>query len=221
MGSFWHVNFRLIAALAAARAFSAFAAAAPASGRPAKLSLLGAGAKHRKEAVIPVAQSIDDSLKKATSAAEQAWALSKAVDKEATTILKAGGSVAAEIALAKGAAAIAKKEDAKATALFYKTRTSAIQAAVFAARAYYDEVKAAGAQADALRKAMLAQAAEKAETNAAKAAASAAMPYHAQLLRGQKVAVDYLKKAQALAAAGVHLKKESFKLSLSAEAYQQ
>jgi len=186
-------------------------------------SLLSAGAEHRKAQVslMPAAQSIDDSLKKATSAAEQAWALSKQVDKEATKILLAGNSVAAEIATAKAAADTAKKEDDKATALFYKTRTSAIQGAVFAARAYYDEVKKAGADADAARKKALKVAAEAAEVNAAKAAAAAAMPYHAQLLRGQKVVVDYMRKAQALSAAGVSLKKEGFKLAQSAEMYQQ
>merc|ERR1719238_2536543 len=136
-------------------------------------------------------------------------------------VLKAGNSVSAEVASAKSAADTAKKEDEKATALYYKTRTSAIQAAVFAARAYYDEVRKAGAAADAARKAALKKAAEQAEVKAAKAAAAAAMPYHAQLLRGQKVAVDYMKKAQALAAAGVSLKKEGFKLAQSAEAYQQ
>jgi len=184
-------------------------------------TLLSAGAKHRRANAIPTAgQSIDDSLKKATSAAQQAWALSKRVDTEVTKILKTGNSVSAEIALAKGAAETAKKEDEKATALFYKTRSSAFQAAVFAARAYYDEVRAAGAKADAERLAALKKAAEAAEVNAANAAANAAMPYHQQLLRGQKVVVEYMRKAQALAAAGVSLKKEGFKLAQNAEMYQ-
>lgn len=187
-------------------------------------NILRAGVEHRKgvdsgDSGVPA--SIDASLKKATSAAEQAWALSKQVDVEAKKALKAGSSVAAEIATAKAAAATAKKEDEKATALYYKTRTSAIQAAVFAARAYYDEVKAAGAAADGARKKALAIAAERAEVKAAMAASNAAMPYHAQLLRGQRVVVDYMKKAQALAAAGVSLKKEGYKLGLQAEAYQQ
>lgn len=170
---------------------------------------------------LPITASIDESLKKATAAAQQAQALSKQVEVQAKDILKAGGSVAAEVGLAKTAAMTAKKEDEKATALFYKARTSAIQAAVFAARAYYDQVKAAGADADAKRKEQLAKAANEAETKAAKAAAAAAMPYHAQLLRGQKVVVEYMRKAQALAAAGVNLKKQGFKLAQSAEAYQQ
>jgi len=182
-------------------------------------TLLSAGAEHRQ---VPIAAvTIDASLKKATVAAQQAWAMSKLVDTEATKILKAGNSVAAEIALAKTAADTAKKEDEKATALYYKTRTSAIQAAVFAARAYYEDVKKAGALADKARIAALKKASEAAEVNAAKAGAAAAMPYHAQLLRGQQVVVDYMKKAQALAAAGVSLKKEGFKLAQSAEMYQQ
>merc|ERR1719359_2024949 len=186
-------------------------------------TLLGAGAQHRQARadVITGSASIDDSLKKATEAAEQAWALSARVDKEATRILKAGNSVSAEIALAKSAAETAKKQDEKATALYYKTRTSAIQAAVFAARAYYEDVKQAGAKADEERKKALAKAAEQAEVKAASAAAAAAMPYHAQLLRGQKVVVAYMRKAQALAAAGVSLKKEGFKLGQLAERYQQ
>lgn len=185
-------------------------------------TLLSSSAKQRRTDAIPTAgQSIDASLKKATSAAEQAWALSKRVDREVNHILKVGNSVSAEIALAKSAADTAKKEDEKATNLFYKTRSSAIQAAVFAARAYYDEVRAAGAKADAERKAALKKAAEQAEVNAANAAASAAMPYHQQLLRGQKVVVDYMRKAQALAAAGVSLKKEGFNLAHMAEMYQQ
>mmetsp|Transcript_38345 Transcript_38345/g.61474 ORF Transcript_38345/g.61474 Transcript_38345/m.61474 type:complete len:321 (-) Transcript_38345:92-1054(-) len=186
-----------------------------------KLGFLGTGAEQQRESTIPVDQTIDDSLKKATKAAEQAWALSKQVEVKAGEVLAAGNSVAAEIALAKSAAETAKKEDEKATALFYKTRTSAIQAAVFAARAYYDQVRAAGAAADARKEQELKQAADQAEVNAAKAAAAAAMPYHAQLLRGQKVVVDYMRKAQALAAAAVNLKKEGFKLAQSAEAYQQ
>lgn len=201
VGSFW-----LLAALAV---------------HPSIATLLSAGAEHRRAGIIPVGQSVDDSLKKATTAAEQAWALEKSLGKEAAKIMKAGGSVAAEIAQAKAAAATAKKDDEAATNLYYKTRTSAIQAAVFAARAYYDDVRQAGATSDAARKVALATAAEQAEVNAAKAASSAAMPYHAQLLRGQKVVVDYMRKAQALAAAGVSLKKEGLKLSQSAEAYQQ
>jgi hypothetical protein len=192
--------------------------------RASVATLLHAGAKHRRTGVVQddrVPQTIDESLKKASAAAEQAWALSKQVDLEATRILKAGNSVGAEIALAKSAADTAKKQDEKATALYYKTRTAAIQAAVFAARAYYDEVKKAGADADAARKKALAKAAEQAEVNAAKAAAAASMPYHAQLLRGQKVVVAYMRKAQALAAAGVSLKKEGFKLSQQAERFQQ
>lgn len=185
-------------------------------------TFLSAGAEHRQAGAVPaVDQTIDASLKKATEAAEQAWALSKAVDIEAKKVLKAGNSVASEISLAKAAAETAKKEDEKATKLYYKTRSSAIQAAVFAARAYYDEVKQAGAKADLERKAALKKAAEAAEVNAAKAAAAAAMPYHAQLLRGQKVIVDYMRKAQALAAAGVAVKKEGYKLAQTAEMYQQ
>jgi len=184
-------------------------------------TLLSAGAEHRQARAIPVEQSIDASVKKATTAAQQAWALSKAVSSEAALVLKAGNSVAAEIALAKSAADTAKKEDEKATALYYKTRSSAIQAAVFAARAYYDEVRKAGAAADAARKKALAKAAEAAEVKAAQAAAAAAMPYHAQLLRGQKVVVDYMRKSQALAASGVALKKEGYKLAQTAEMYQQ
>lgn len=184
-------------------------------------TLLSAGAEHRRAGIIPVGQTIETSLQKATVAAEQAWALSKAVSKEADEILKKGNDISAEISLAQAAADTAKKEDEKATKLYYKTRSDAIQAAVFAARAYYDDVKKAGAQADAERKKMLQAAAETAEVNAAKAAANAAMPYHAQLLRGQKVVVDYMRKAQALAAASVSLKKEGLKLAQYAEGYQQ
>lgn len=189
-------------------------------------TLLSAGAEHRRTGagvtpVIPVGQTIEASLEKATTAAQQAWAVSKAIDKVAEQTLKAGNDISAEISLAKAAADTAKKEDEKATNLFYKTRASAIQAAVFAARAYYDQVKQAGAGADEMRKKMLKMEAQKAEVTAAKAAASAAMPYHAQLLRGQKVVVDYMRRAQALAAASISLKKEGLKLSQSAEAYQQ
>lgn len=186
-------------------------------------TLLSAGAEHRrtKAGIIPVGQTIEASLTKATTAAQQAWAVSKAIDTVAEATLKAGNDISAEISLAKAAADTAKKEDEKATNLFYKTRASAIQSAVFAARAYYDQVKQAGAGADEMRKKMLKMEAQKAEVTAAKAAATAAMPYHAQLLRGQKVIVDYMRRAQALAAASISLKKEGFKLSQSAESYQQ
>jgi hypothetical protein len=187
-----------------------------------RLGFLGvASADEKRDSVVPVDTTIEESMAKATKAAEQAWALSKQVEVLSKKVLKDGSKVAAEISLAKTAADTAKKEDEKATALFYKTRTSAIQAAVFAARAYYDQVRAAGAAADARKKEELTKAADMAEVNAAKAAAAATMPYHAQLLRGQKVVVDYMKKAQALAAAAVNLKKEGFQLAQSAEAYQQ
>jgi hypothetical protein len=177
--------------------------------------------KRGSNIAVPSGDSIDVSLAKATKAAEQAWALSKGVEAQAKQIVKAGNSVSAQIALAKSAAATATKEDEKATAIFYKTRTSAIQAAVFAARAYYDQVKAAGSATTAKRNQELTKAADEAETHVAKAAAAAAMPYHAQLLRGQKVVVDYMRKAQALSAAAVNLKKEALQLSRSAEMYQQ
>lgn len=204
--------------------------AAPRADAKHQLSLLSGRARaaanatvmeHLDSGVVPVEQTIEESMKQAQDAAKQAWALSHKVDEEVKKLLKNQNGLDGEIATAKAAAETAKKKDEKATALFYKTRTKAVKAALFAARAYYDEVKRAGANADKKRKEMLTAAAHAAELNAAKAASSAAMPYHAQLLRGQKIVVDYLRRAQALGAASINLKKEGFKLSQHAEAYQQ
>mmetsp|Transcript_75173 Transcript_75173/g.141797 ORF Transcript_75173/g.141797 Transcript_75173/m.141797 type:complete len:330 (+) Transcript_75173:85-1074(+) len=164
--------------------------------------------------------AIDASLVKATDAAKAAWAISKQVEDSSEEILKSGNTIGAQVELAKSAAETAKEEDEKATKLFYKTRASAIQAAVFASREYYEKIKAEASTASKNMKQTLKKAAAEAEVKAAHAAGLAAMPYQEQLLRGQKVIVDYQRKAQALAVASNNLKAESSKLAFSASQYQ-
>lgn len=186
-------------------------APAPGSGAPAPFVFPG----------LPGATAvIEASLTKATDAAKAAWAISKEVQDSSDAILKSGNTISAQVALAKSAAETAKEEDEKATKLFYDTRASAIQAAVFASREYYEKIKAEAANASKDMKQTLKKAADEAEVRAAHAAGLAAMPYHQQLLRGQKVIVDYERKAQALAAASNNLKAESTKLAFSASQYQ-
>lgn len=163
---------------------------------------------------------IDASLLKATEAAKQAWAISKQVQDSSDEILKSGNTIGAQIELAKSAAETAKEEDEKATKLFYQTRASAVEAAVFASREYYEKIKAEASKASEHMKDTLKKEAAAAEVRAAHAAGLAAMPYQEQLLRGQKVIVDYQRKAQALAAASNNLQAESSKLAFSASQYQ-
>merc|ERR1719213_1240336 len=59
-----------------------------------------------------------------------------------------------------------------------------------------------------------------AEEAAAVAAADAAKPYHAAMMRAQKLAHDYQTKAQELATAGYILKQQAITLAGSAEHYQ-
>lgn len=186
-----------------------------------RLAFLGTGASEKTmQPSTPAETEIDASLAKATDAAKVAWLISKQVSDSSQAVLKSGNTITAQIELAKSAAETAKEEDEKATKLFYKTRNKAVEAAVFASREYYEQIKKEASKAAENIDDELKKAAAEAEVKAAKAASAAAMPYQEQLLRGQKVIVDYQKKAQALAAASNNLKTESSKLAFSASQYQ-
>lgn len=161
-----------------------------------------------------------DALSRATWAAKTAWALVKDLEKRSEANTDYVPLIEEEIARAEEAARRAKEEDEKLTELLNQTRESAGQAALEAAEDFYMSVKEAGARAIAEAAEQHRAAAERAEVKAAKEAATAAMPYHAMLMRGQKAVMDYQHRAQALATASNILKSEGQKLAASANQYQ-
>jgi len=170
--------------------------------------------------VRPEAQNMDVLLAKATSAAKQAWAYSKEVQAQSDLVLANTPDIKAEASLAKLAAQTAMEQDKKVTEMFFATRTEAVKAAMFASRDYYEKVKMAAARANKENLEKLKAESTAAEVRAARAAEVAAMPYHEDFLRGQKVIVDYQRRAQALAAASNNVKQEGANLVFSAQRYQ-
>lgn len=157
----------------------------------------------------------------AAQAAKQAWAFEEEIKKQASDNLKYVPMVKAQIATAKAAAETAAEEDEHATKLLEETRVAVNTAALKAARDYILQVRQAAAEASAQAGEKDAAAAAAAEVRIAQAAARAAMPYHANLLRLQRVEADYQQRAQALAVASNHLKAEGMTLASSAEQYQR
>jgi len=165
-------------------------------------------------------QLIDRATALADKAAEIAWVAEAQAAKVVKGNVKYLPLAKAEIAVAKTAEKAAAKQEKKATALLKEARKEARAAAMQAAAGFLAEVKRAGASGAAEEGAARRSMADQAEVSAARAASSAAMPYHAMLLRGQKVVEDYTKQAQAMAAAGSNLRAEGMTLASHAEQYQ-
>jgi len=153
-------------------------------------------------------------------AAKQAWNLKAQVEKVANENLKYVPLVEAEIAMAKAASETAKEKDDEATKLYEETRETTREAAMKAAHEYFAKVRAAAAEGSAQsgqnREAMKAAA----EVAAGQSAARAALPYHGNLLRLQRVITSYEEHARAMAAASNNLKGEAATLAASANQYQ-
>jgi hypothetical protein len=164
--------------------------------------------------------NVDISVMKATEQAKLAWAMAKKLEKQAEENKKVPPLVKAEVALARTAAETAGEEDLKLEGMVNKARKDAKKVAMEAAEGFYAQVKAAGAAGAAEAQAARDAADDGVEVRTAQAAVKAAMPYHAMLLRGQKVVVDYANTARALAAASNNLKIEGAALASNAEQYQ-
>lgn len=163
---------------------------------------------------------VDRAAAIASVSAQQAWTAQAKAEKIVEGNLKFLPLAKAEIALAETAAQAAEEQDKLITGLVEETRAATRQEAMQAAMGYLAHVKSAGATGTAGEWAARRSLAERAEVAAAKAASNAAMPYHAMILRGQRVVSDYTQKAQALAAAGINLRAEGQTLASSAEQYQ-
>lgn len=198
---------RLIAALAAARLCASLGGAVS-----VQLARGGEVPPDPSQALAAAAQ--------AAAAAKRAWAAEAEVKAAAEANMKYIPLAKGQVDFAKAAAQTAVEEDAEATKYLEETRAAADAAALQAAMGYMARVKAT-VQSERAKGIVDTGAAEtRAEVKVAQSVTAAAAPYHANLLRAQKVLVDDLKRAQELAAASNTLRSESVKLAGSAEDYQ-
>lgn len=163
---------------------------------------------------------VDKAVEDANTAATNAWKAAGEVQANAKAL--AGGDaplIKAEVAVAKGAADAAKKEDEKLTKLLTATKAKVYSAASKAATDYLAQVKAAAADATAKAKASL-KASTAGMLTAEQRAMAAAAPFKAQFLRGQNVVDAYNTRARALAFASNQLKSEGDEFAKNAQAYQ-
>lgn len=176
-------------------------------------------------AAAPAVAEEEDFAAVAKAAAKKAWKLAKKVAKST----KETGKLAKEIEEAesevKTAMEVAKKGDEQMEEIYNETKESTVEAAKAAALEYFEKVKEAGASAVALAAAGNSPEATKAteldaQAKIAKAAVEAAMPYNAALVKGQKRAIDYQRRAQAMSAAGSRLQLEGARLAPQAQGYQ-
>lgn len=156
----------------------------------------------------------------ASMAARRAWTLTKDIKVTAKKNLKFIPLIKAEVAMAKAAADTAAEKDKEATKLYEKVKAEAWDAANKAAQDYLSQVRAVAAAATNQASSQRAAKEVEAEVRAGQAAAKAAMPYNANLLRMQKVTVAYEQRAHAMAAASNNLKGEGASLAASANQYQ-
>lgn len=163
---------------------------------------------------------VDKAVEDSNTAATNAWKAAGEVQANAKALL--GGDaplVKAEVAVAKGAADAAKKEDDKITSLLAETKAKVYAAAKEAATGYLAQVKSAAADAAAKAKASL-KASTAGMLSAEQRAMAAAAPFKMQMLRGQAVVDAYSKRARALAFASNQLKGEGAEIAKNAAAYQ-
>jgi len=159
-------------------------------------------------------------VERAKEASEKSWGFAKAVETASAESAELATKVKEQAELAKAAAEKAKAEDTKMSEFYNETKKSYFQAAKDAALAYFAEVKTAGAGNASASMVVDTVSPQAAQVAVAKAAISAAMPFNAERLRGQKRIVEYQQKAQALYAAGNRLQIEGSRLGPSAEAFQ-
>jgi len=157
---------------------------------------------------------------KATQAVVDAKVTAAAVRKSSEENVKFVPLAKGEASRAKVAATTAKDALAESKAIVAATTAEANAAALTAAKEYLLEVKHHAADEAKKAAALKAKQESDAETKAAMAAAKAAEPYHQQLIRAQKIVVEYQTRAQELAAASNNLKAQAMSLSGSAEHYQ-
>mmetsp|Transcript_57653 Transcript_57653/g.165336 ORF Transcript_57653/g.165336 Transcript_57653/m.165336 type:complete len:279 (-) Transcript_57653:81-917(-) len=200
------------------RLFALFTVLIAASASVTSAIVTGAGAPVKAEA--PEAAAADAAVAAAAAAAKKAWAAEAKVKQFAAANAKYVPLVEAEVDVAKAAAEAAAESEQKANQILADTRAAAKDAAIAAAMDYFAQVKAAGSEATNAALSVQAAGSEGVKVEASRAAATAAKPYNAMLLRGQRVVYDYVTHSQALAAAGNHLQAEAMTLASSAEQYQ-
>eukprot|EP00930_Biecheleria_cincta_P092236 TRINITY_DN8206_c0_g2_i1.p1 TRINITY_DN8206_c0_g2~~TRINITY_DN8206_c0_g2_i1.p1 ORF type:complete len:310 (+),score=97.01 TRINITY_DN8206_c0_g2_i1:60-932(+) len=162
----------------------------------------------------------------AKAAAKKAWKYAEAVKKSTKETGELAKEVDEVVTEVKTAMTVAKKQAEQMEIIYNETKESTLKAAKTAALQFYQQVKAAGASAAFVAAAGTApevtkEAELEAQAKIAKAAVEAAMPYHAALIKGQKRAVDYQRRAQAMTAAGNRLQLEGARLAPHAEGYQK
>jgi len=162
----------------------------------------------------------------AKTASKKAWKFAALVKKSTKKTGELAKEVEEAVSEVKTAMNVAKKKDEQMELIYNETKKSTLKAAKTAAMEFYQQVKAAGASAAAVAAVGSAPEATKgaeleAQAKIAKAAVEAAMPYHAALLKGQKRAVDYQRRAQAMSAAGNRLQLEGARLAPHAAGYQK
>lgn len=162
-----------------------------------------------------------DFAAEAKAAADKAWELAKKVKKSTEESIKLAEEVEAAGKDAKTAMEKAKKQDEEMTKLYKETKESTFEAAKSAAMDFYKKVKEAGASAAEVAATKHPENAQKVQADIAKAAVEAAMPYFSARLMGQKRAVDYQRRAQAMNAVGNNLEVEGARLAPHADAYQK
>lgn len=158
----------------------------------------------------------DDAEPAAGAAKTAADAADEALAENAAIVPEAKGAASEAKTAAKAAADAATEAEGLVTS----TQTEADKAAEAAAKATFEEVQKFATKALNGDAADRAEKEKKSEENAAIAAASAAEPYNAAMMRAQKLAHDYQTKAQELATAGNVLKQQAITLAGSAEHFQ-
>eukprot|EP00930_Biecheleria_cincta_P092235 TRINITY_DN8206_c0_g1_i1.p1 TRINITY_DN8206_c0_g1~~TRINITY_DN8206_c0_g1_i1.p1 ORF type:complete len:326 (+),score=90.33 TRINITY_DN8206_c0_g1_i1:74-979(+) len=177
-------------------------------------------------ATAPAATEEEDFAAVAQAAAKSAWKYAEAVKSSTVGAGKLTKEVEKAVSEVKTAMEVAKKQDEQMELIYNESQESTMEAAKVAAMKYHQQVKAAGAAGAAVSAKGLApevtkDAEQEAQAKIAQAAVDAAMPYHAALLKGQKRAVDYQRRAQAMNAAGNRLQLEGARLAPHAEGYQK
>jgi len=139
----------------------------------------------------PELMAIERSLQKASDQTRLAWATAEHIAMYDEQNKKYPPLIQAEIEKVKAAAETAAAEDEKVTQMVNASRTAAMQAAMESAQAFWDQrrnatLNAKASEVSPLEQKMADAAQEEAELRAARGAAEAAMPLHAELLRGQR-----------------------------------
>lgn len=160
-----------------------------------------------------------DYAAEAEEAAKEAWKHAKDLAKSSKDTAKIAEEVKAAGKGAKKAMEKAKEMDQKMTELYEATKAATKSAASEEAMAYFQEIKAAGAQA-AAEAAMPRSEATLAKAAAEAAADAAAEPYRTARVKAEQRAMEYQTQAQAMYAKGNQMQVDGAGLAPHAAGYQ-